>query len=182
MSSLKEYLQLLYPNKDIDSIRVNILKLIDSYREKIESGDFSLTEASSLLITYGDILRHPGEPPLHTLKKFLVKHCSGFIDILHLLPFYPYSSDNGFSVIDYLKVDEELGDWSHIRDLSPPFSLAFDGVFNHISAKSRWFEDFLSGEEYAQDYFISPDPKADLSPVTRPRSNSPLNPLPYLHW
>jgi sucrose phosphorylase len=52
---------------------------------------------------------------------------------VHLLPFYPYSSDDGFSVIDYKQVNPALGVWDDVARVGQNF-LMFGSVINHISA------------------------------------------------
>ena len=69
------------------------------------------------------------------------------INTIHILPFYPYSSDDGFSVIDYKKVDPACGTWENIESLRKNFALMFDAVINHISAESSWFKDYLAGKK-----------------------------------
>ncbi len=132
-----------------------------------------LSEHDVALITYGDSLRQPGQPPLQTLHNFLMRHLPGKISTVHVLPFFPYSSDDGFSVIDYKAVNPDLGTWDHIRQLGDHFKLMFDAVFNHVSAHSQWFKAFLAGDSDYQDFFIAIDPSIDLSQVVRPR-NLPL--------
>ncbi len=127
----------------------------------------------ALLITYGDTLLGPGEPPLAALREFAVRHLKRRLSGIHLLPFFPYSSDYGFSVKDYLAVRPDLGVWADIEDLNSDFQLMFDFVLNHVSSESAWFQGFLRGEAPFREFFITVDPTADLSMVTRPRT-SPL--------
>jgi glycosidase len=123
------------------------------------------------LITYGDHVRAPGQPPLRALHQFLLRHrFDEMFNILHLLPFFPHSSDDGFSVVDYQAVDPALGDWDDVRALGRSFGLMFDLVLNHVSQHSRWFQDYLLGREPYVRYFHEVDPGTDLSAVTRPRS------------
>ncbi|KAF0095313.1 MAG: sucrose phosphorylase [Puniceicoccaceae bacterium 5H] len=121
------------------------------------------------LITYADSLQGDGEPPLRVLHNFANKHLRGAVSIIHLLPFYPWSSDDGFSVIDYRKVKSEYGSWGDVEQIGRDFSLAFDLVLNHCSRESRWFKDFVTGIAPARDYFHVLDPKTDTSEVVRPR-------------
>ena len=130
-------------------------------------------EKDAVLITYADMVYQEGEIPLGTLGDFCTERLKGAFSIVHLLPFYPWSSDDGFSVVDYREVDERYGDWRHIRSLSGEFDLMFDLVLNHCSADSDWFLDYVSGIEPALNYIREEDPDADLSAVVRPRS-SPL--------
>jgi glucosylglycerate phosphorylase len=132
--------------------------------------DKRLTEADAILITYGDQVQEPGKPTLHSLDEMLNKYLKGIVSTVHILPFYPYSSDDGFSVIDYTAIDPALGDWDDVVRLGQNFRLMFDAVINHISAQSAWFQGFLAGNPNCVDYFITVDPSTDLSRVTRPRT------------
>ncbi|MCC6614164.1 MAG: sugar phosphorylase [Anaerolineae bacterium] len=131
---------------------------------------FPLSERDVILITYGDVARRANEPPLVTLHQLLKRTIRDEINSAHILPFYPYSSDDGFSVIDFYAVDPSLGTWDDIRALSQDFRLMFDAVFNHVSAKSAWFQAYLRMEPPYDEYFISVDPQTDLSQVRRPRT------------
>ena len=75
-----------------------------------------------VLITYGDLLTTPGRPPLQVLASFLRRFMHGAINTVHILPFFPYSSDRGFSIVDYEEVDPRLGSWEDIAVLAavPP--------------------------------------------------------------
>jgi glucosylglycerate phosphorylase len=130
-----------------------------------------LDQTDAILITYGDQFLVPGEAPLRTLGRFLDAHLRDALRGVHILPFYPYTSDDGFSVVDYRQVDPALGAWEDVQRLGEAgYRLMFDAVINHISAKSAWFQGFLRGDPAYQDYFISVDPGADLSQVVRPRA------------
>jgi len=127
-------------------------------------------ERDTLLITYGDMLQKSGEHPLHTLKTFADDRLRDAFRLIHILPFFPYSSDDGFSIIHYRNVNPDLGTWNDIDGLHEHFDLMFDLVLNHISRHSGWFRDYELGIAPARDYFIEVDPKIDLSSVVRPRS------------
>ncbi len=129
---------------------------------------FSHTD--SILITYGDQVREPGQPPLQSLAEFLCQQAKGTVTAVHLLPFFPYSSDDGFSVIDYTQVDPALGSWEDVAQLRAEFALMFDAVLNHISSQSYWFQRFLQDDPAFADFFITIEPGTDLSQVTRPRA------------
>jgi glycosidase len=124
----------------------------------------------AILITYGDQLREPDRAPLRTLAEFCAEQLRGVIDGIHILPFYPYSSDDGFSVIDYKQVNPALGTWDDIARVGQHFRLMFDGVINHISAQSEWFKAFLRDDSKYRDYFIVVAGDPDLSQVVRPRT------------
>ncbi|MFW2371797.1 MAG: sugar phosphorylase [Gammaproteobacteria bacterium] len=131
------------------------------------------SEQDVLLISYGDSILEPDTLPLQSLHRFLNQYLKNIINSVHILPFFPYSSDDGFSVIDYRKVNPELGDWSDINSIARDYKLMADLVINHVSRESLWFYDFVGNNKPACDYFIEQDPETDLSMVTRPR-NTPL--------
>ncbi len=131
------------------------------------------SQHDALVITYGDSLLCDGEKPLRTLKAFLDEHTEGLLTGVHILPFYPWSSDDGFAVLDYSSVNEALGDWQDIRAIAADYHLMADLVINHCSSRSLWFENFLRDEAPGRDYFFTASPDADLSEVVRPRT-SPL--------
>jgi glucosylglycerate phosphorylase len=124
----------------------------------------------AILISYGDTLLGVEETPLAALREFALRHLGGRVSGVHILPFFPYSSDYGFSVKDYLAVRPDLGTWDDVQALDADFRLMFDFVLNHVSAESAWFQGFLKGEAPFRDFFITVDPATDLSMVTRPRT------------
>ena len=130
----------------------------------------SLSARDAILITYGDQLREPDRAPLRTLAEFCSQHLRGVVSGVHLLPFYPYSSDDGFSVIDYRQVNPALGNWDDVARAGQDFRLMFDGVINHISAESEWFKAFLQDDPKYRNYFIVVEDAPDLSQVVRPRA------------
>ncbi len=129
-----------------------------------------ISERDSILITYGDQVQAPDVAPLRTLADFCETHLAGLISGLHILPFFPYSSDDGFSVIDYRAVDPDLGAWADVERLGGRFRLMFDAVINHVSAHSAWFQAFLHGNPKYKNYFIIVEGDPDLSQVVRPRT------------
>ncbi|MCO6453252.1 MAG: sugar phosphorylase, partial [Caldilineales bacterium] len=136
-----------------------------------------ISERDAVLITYGDQFQRDDQTPLHTLTDFLTKTVGDAISTVHILPFFPYTSDDGFSVVDYRAVDPELGDWRDIARLGADYRLMFDAVINHVSQASAWFQGFRRGEAEYADYFITVDPATDLSSVVRPRTLPLLTPV-----
>jgi glycosidase len=151
-----------------------LLSIADAYAGTIPVPNATgWSERDAILITYPDQVREPGKPPLAALSEFCAQHLSGLISGIHLLPFYPSSSDDGFSVVDYRQVDPAYGTWDEVRDLGREYRLMLDAVINHASAQSAWFQSFLCGVPPFSGYFITPLADADLSAVVRPRT-SPL--------
>ncbi len=134
-------------------------------------------EKDIVLITYADQFSAPGEKALPVFTRFYNEWLSRSFSHVHLLPFYPWSSDDGFSVIDYHEVAPETGSWRDVAELKKSASLMFDFVCNHMSAKSKWFENYINQTPGYKDFFISVDPETDLSAVTRPRALPLLTPF-----
>ncbi|MBM7553385.1 alpha-amylase family glycosyl hydrolase [Thalassobacillus pellis] len=166
--SIKRKLEFLYGEKSKD-IYQDIEKLIQTYAARNKESKPWVTENDVMLITYGDSIREPGKKPLQTLKEFLVDYGDS-TNSVHILPFYPYTSDDGFSVVDYREIDSELGNWNLVNDLAEHFDLMFDAVINHMSKSSEWFQGFLSDDDKYKGFFIEADPSLDYSKVTRPRA------------
>jgi sucrose phosphorylase len=146
--------------------------------EKHFRAEERFTEKDLILITYGDLIKGPDRSPLKTLAR-LARTFLRATNTLHLLPFFPSSSDKGFAVIDFENVDPNLGTWQDVEDLKHRYRLMFDGVFNHVSSKSRWFQEFLNGNPRYADFFIAYDSDSRLSReelelITRPRTSKVL--------
>lgn len=130
------------------------------------------SENDAWLITYGDSIIEENEIPLQTLDKFVCKYLKESINGVHILPFYPYSSDDGFSVIDYVQVNDGLGEWPDVERIAGKYKLMADLVINHCSARSRWFDNFKRSIDPGKDYFVEMDEGADIDKVVRPRTSS----------
>lgn len=173
IESLYGKLEALYGSDDAKEAAKLISEVIKKYKKTIKSKPYKLSEKDTILITYGDQLQRQGEPPLVTLKKFLDNYLKNIVNSVHILPFYPYSSDDGFSVISYSEVDPKLGSWNEIEEISKDYRLMVDAVINHMSQYSKWFKAYLNRDKDYEDFFIDVDPATDLSKVVRPRT-SPL--------
>ena len=167
---MKQKLQYLYGKSKGIKVYDKLLKLLEKYKKLIPLKSFILSQKDSVLITYGDSFREKEEKPLITLRKFLEEFLKDKISTIHILPFFPYSSDDGFSVINYKEVNPEFGTWENIREVEKDFNLMFDAVINHISAKSREFKAFLEDIPAYKDFFIVVDEDYDISKVFRPRA------------
>jgi glucosylglycerate phosphorylase len=147
-----------------------ILPIIKRHSDLKSRKKTHFSQEDIFLITYGDTLNKTGEAPLETLYNFAESQFKDVFSTIHILPFFPYSSDDGFSVIDFFAVNPELGDWKDIQRLGRRFWLMFDLVLNHVSSKSAWFQNYLDEKSRYEDLAIEVDPSTDLSLVTRPRS------------
>jgi len=155
----------------------NLIKEFQSRNPNLVGDEFHLDEKDAILITYGDQFQETDRRNLQSLSDFLNNHFGDSINRVHILPFYPFSSDDGFSVIDFRQVDPDIGTWEDISSLANNFQLMFDVVINHISRESTWFQAFKRGEEPYKDYFITVDPAIDLSSIFRPRALPLLTPV-----
>jgi sucrose phosphorylase len=177
-AKINKLIDLVYGETFTDTHRKVLLEKIGNaaslITEKRKSG---WDEKDVVLITYADQFSAAGENALPVFTRFYNKWLSHSFSHVHLLPFYPWSSDDGFSVIDYHEVAPETGTWSDIAELKQSTSLMFDYVCNHMSAKSQWFANYLQQTPGYENFFISVDPETDLSAVTRPRALPLLTPF-----
>ncbi|WP_261131591.1 alpha-amylase family glycosyl hydrolase [Bacillus sp. Marseille-Q3570] len=173
LQQLEEKIRFIYGS----DYKPEYVEQIESLLKKWEGQDWPEAEKPSeetvYLITYGDSIYEEGKPTLETLHGFLKEKAKGIISDVHLLPMFPYTSDDGFSVTDYREINPKLGDWSEIEGMSKDFRLMFDFVANHISQSSRWFQGYLQEDPNYKEYFVPHDPDFDASQVVRPRT-SPL--------
>lgn len=170
--TLHHQIAFLYGIERADDILSDLNNILDLHHAQVELqeypyGDF--TEQDTILITYADQVLTDGRPPLDTLGSFLKGWVRDTISGVHVLPFLPYSSDDGFSIIDYRKVDPSLGSWEEVKAVAREFRFMVDAVINHISSKSDWFQKYLTCHPKYSEYFITVDPDVDLSMVVRPR-------------
>lgn len=175
MTPLRERLlplvAMLYPDR-ADAVTDRLMALVDGRGAPPRD---RLDEHSVFLITYGDAIRRPGELPLHTLAQTLHDVVGDVVSDVHLLPMFPWTSDDGFAVVDHRQVNPDLGSWDDIADLADDHRLMFDFVANHVSASSPWFTGWLAGDPAYAGFFIERDPGFDTRHVVRPRT------LPLYH-
>ncbi|MCK4558587.1 MAG: alpha-glucosidase C-terminal domain-containing protein [Calditrichia bacterium] len=186
---IRDKLKFLYGDESADKLYDELFRLLKVYyahktSEMIEwEKDFDeknrFTEKDVILITYGDLISGKNQKPLVTLEILCKTYLKGVFNTLHILPFFPYSSDRGFAVMDFEEVDPHLGSWDDILNLRGDFRLMFDGVFNHVSSKSSWFQEFLNQNPYYQNFFTVFSTKEKISPdhlklIVRPRTSDVL--------
>lgn len=170
-------LHFLY-NEDLDEAFVlRFFTLIAQMRDLTKKKYAPWNQQDVVLITYGDSIEKLGEPSMQTFLRFWETYLKPNLSIVHILPFFPYSSDDGFAVQDYMKVNPDLGNWEDIKRLGQEADLMFDLVINHVSASHEWFVNFKNGRAPWTDYFITCPQDADTSSVIRPRSKPLLTPV-----
>ncbi|WP_246022433.1 sugar phosphorylase [Pararhodobacter zhoushanensis] len=128
------------------------------------------SERDALVITYGNSIIDGQHKPLDLLLDFVEGNLKGAVNGVHILPFFPYTSDDGFAVTDYYKVDPTLGDWPDIARIGSEFMLMSDMVLNHVSSQGTWFNDYRQGKAPFDRFFMEASPEDDLSAVVRPRT------------
>lgn len=176
--NINKILQAVYADNFTALHHEKLIASIEKYRPLIsQSRKQKWDESDVVLITYADQFHHEDAKPLAVFNAFYYKWFKSVFSHVHLLPFCPWSSDDGFSVIDYHRVAPEAGEWSDIAELNHQARLMFDFVCNHMSAKSEWFNHYLQQKPGFENFFLAMDPATDLSAVTRPRALPLLTPF-----
>ncbi|MDG2127333.1 MAG: sugar phosphorylase [Fuerstiella sp.] len=174
---LRQHLLLLYPDGNADLLAGKVAAVFDGFDKRVPLPlDELWSEEDGLLITYGDSITAPDEKPLQTLARFLNTRVEDAFSSVHILPFCPFSSDDGFAVIDYASVNPDLGDWADAAAVSDRYRLMADLVINHVSSQSEWFQNYCEGREPGASYFVEAAAGDDLSQVVRPRASALLRP------
>jgi glucosylglycerate phosphorylase len=177
---IADLVEQIYGQDAHEEIFSQIMAIITPHRDQLPQRQPEMTsfsERDAIMITYGDQFKAPGQSSLDTLLDFADNWLGDAISGIHILPFFPYSSDDGFSVIDFREVDPDLGSWEDIVKISGKYRLMVDLVINHKSRQSEWFQGFIKGDEDFLNYFITGDPDEDLSHVVRPRALPLLTPV-----
>ena len=146
MDKVKDLLKKIYGQETASLALDRITPVIEKYSVKKRKKESYFSQEDVVLITYGDSLKKDGEVPLSTLHEFASQYLKGAVSNIHFLPFFPYSSDDGFSVMDFFKIDPELGTWQEVAAIGKDFELMFDYVVNHFSSKGQWFQNYLEGK------------------------------------
>ncbi|MGB0355041.1 MAG: sugar phosphorylase [Opitutales bacterium] len=177
---IRRRLARVYGIEEADILLDRLYRMVGRYGvgAQLNQNSPNLTARDVVLITYADMVKSSSEEqsPLGALKEFCTARLKGAVSAIHILPFYPWTSDDGFSVVDYREVSPDYGTWDDVSKLGEEFELMFDLVLNHCSSKSPWFKEYVSGVEPGLNYIMEGNPKTDLSMVVRPRSTPLLTP------
>jgi sucrose phosphorylase len=165
----------IYPEVNADILTSQIVNAFwpeGTHRRKRARppGNTLWSEQDAMLITYGNSIQDGTHKPLDLLHDFLLRHLRGVVNGVHILPFFPYTSDDGFAVTDYRAVNPQLGDWADIRRIAGDFHLMSDLVLNHVSSQGPWFNAYRQGQPPYDRFFFEASPDDDLSAVVRPRT------------
>ncbi|EEX15004.1 putative sucrose phosphorylase [Citreicella sp. SE45] len=172
---LSELLHFIYPDVDAHILASQVVEAFwpeEKHRRKKprKPGNNLWTQNDAVLITYGDSLIDGTHKPLDLLNDFLLTHMKGVVNGVHILPFFPFTSDDGFAVTDYRKVNPQLGEWADITRIGSEFHLMSDLVLNHVSSQGVWFNAYRQGQKPYDGFFFEADPSDDVSMVVRPRT------------
>ncbi len=177
---IRRRLARVYGIEEADILLDRLYRMVGRYGvgAQLSQNSPNLSAKDVVLITYADMVKSSAEDqsPLGALKEFCTARLKGAVSAIHILPFYPWTSDDGFSVVDYREVSPDYGTWDDVSKLGEEFELMFDLVLNHCSSKSPWFKEYVSGVEPGLNYIMEGNPKTDLSMVVRPRSTPLLTP------
>jgi sucrose phosphorylase len=167
------HLNQIYKEQNVEELASRLIKTmgLDEHFEEPVRHKNHWDEKDVAVITYADTFLRDEETPLQTLKNVLSEKLKETVSIVHILPFFPFSSDDGFSVIDYTLVNDAHGGWEDIENIANEFKLMSDLVINHCSSRGRWFEQLKAGQEPGKHYFFKATLDDDLSAVVRPRTN-----------
>ena len=156
-------------NEEIDSLSEKLLEhIICSQSElptHITEDGIQWSEKTAILITYADSIEDKKNLPIKAVNNFMKNHCVDIFEAVHILPFFPSSSDKGFSVVDYYTIYHNFGQWNDVLNISKHFGVMADVVLNHGSSKSKWFKNFIKGDGKGYDYFLNFEQKFDTSKV-----------------
>ncbi len=177
MDEIRSLVEEIYGPEDGRRAFGRIAEMIAREEPRTDGDGDRFDQSDVILITYGDTLSLPGKPPLQALHGFARRYLRPGFSGIHFLPFFPYSSDDGFAVIDFLKINPDLGTWEDVERFRTDFDPMFDYVLNHISARSPWFDHYLALAPGYEDLAIEVPPHTDLSKVTRPRTLPLLTPF-----
>lgn len=178
-NSISQLIHSIYPDLDNEALTDQV---IDAYwdensqprrRGRVPSNEL-WSEKDNYVITYGNSFVDGEHKPLDLLNDFLHRHLRDTVNGVHILPFFPYTSDDGFAVTDYRQVDGLLGSWEDISRIAADFRLMSDLVLNHMSSQGHWFNEYLQGHEPYNKFFFEASPDDDTSAVVRPRAHDLL--------
>ncbi|PJE28296.1 Sucrose phosphorylase [Pseudooceanicola marinus] len=173
---LETLVRQIYPDHEVETLAEELAEAFwpegtTRRRRGRVPGNRQWSERDALVITYGNSIVDGQHKPLDLLRHFLHTHLSGVVNGVHILPFFPWTSDDGFAVTDYRAVNPVLGDWSDIQRIGSEFLLMSDLVLNHVSSSSAWFNAYRQGHDPYDKFFFEASPDDDLSDVVRPRTH-----------
>ena len=165
-----------HSEQEIKSVWSQLLQILDPFCVNQGTDEFeteSIWDSSSVvLITYPDSIYRKDESTLKTLNEFVKNRLSGLSSVIHVLPFLPSTSDGGFAVSNYEKIEDTFGNWNDLKDLSSKHKIMADLVLNHVSSSHPWVHQFIKSEDPGSSYIVAPSETHVWENVIRPRNSS----------
>lgn len=173
---LADLIARIYPDLDADILASQVVEAFwpdaTPRRKRARApGNRLWSSSDAMVITYGNSIQDGKHKPLDVLHDFLNSYLHDTVNAVHILPFFPYTSDDGFAVTDYRAVNGNLGGWSDIQRIAKDFKLMSDLVLNHVSSQGTWFNGYLQGHDPYDRFFFEASPEDDLTDVVRPRTH-----------
>ena len=145
--------------------------LLARHRSRIHRANDHLRSTDCWIISYPDHISGHQGPPLEILDGFVQRRLKPLVTGVHILPCFPSSSDEGFSVMDYVEIDEQYGTWADIDRIASHGDMMLDAVVNHASTQGEWFQQWKDGAQPFDGFFRTEDPSADITGVVRARQH-----------
>jgi sucrose phosphorylase len=177
-------LKILYGNQ-ANSLYKDLEYLFESHTNSsaihsmVESNEIPVKRKFSkndiILNTYADSIQGDKVTPLEVLNQFSNEYLKNIINGCHILPFYSWDTDRGFSVLNYYHVDPRNGTWEQFSALKEVFDvLMVDCVLNHASLDNPIVQKALTGNSEFKDFVLIFDERnkpsgEDQLKVTRAR-------------
>ncbi|MFW9905101.1 MAG: alpha-amylase family glycosyl hydrolase [Candidatus Thorarchaeota archaeon] len=157
--------KILYGNR-AQSIFDELVTILESYNQLLAlnmmKNDFNLEKKKKfdfkdiILNIYADSIQGRYGTPLQKLYSFTEAYIHDIINGVHILPFFPWDTDRGFSVLNYYEVDQRNGSWEDFTSLKNLYDiLMIDCVINHASINNPLVQKALIGNLEYQDFVIT---------------------------
>ena len=170
-SRVRRHLAFIYPSVPAEDLARRALAAVGLQEAAgVLEGGPRWDQRDVAVITYADSITEAGRTPLQTLRRTLDDLAGDVVTVVHVLPFYPASSDGGFAISDHRAVDARLGSWDDIGGLADTYTVMADLVVNHVSADHPWVHEFCRSELPGSVCLLTAEPGDDLSNVARPRT------------
>ncbi len=179
LEKLRCLIQRIYKDhsaEELDSMWSQLLQILEE--NSAQEIDFQtnscscLDSSTAVLITYADTVFTFNEPTLKTLKYLIDNYLGNLASVIHVLPFLCSTSDGGFAVSSYEKIEDRFGTWEDLKNLSSDHVIMADLVLNHVSSSHPWVQQFKNGIEPGKKYILNPSITDNWENVIRPRNTS----------
>ena len=148
ISGLIQKLEFIYPEENCENLAQALINAFQSSgpRHSLPADSQSWDQQDCFVITYGDSIKAPNVSPFETLYDFLKTRLQTYFSGVHILPFFPHSSDDGFAISDFTSIRGDLGNWGDVSKIGDTFRLIADLAINHGSADHSWFQAYCRSQ------------------------------------